>query len=64
MDEIEYETFFKKKFLKMGFQSIYKKRSNHKVDGCCIAFKKNFFDLEKQLCVDFFIPGIEILNKY
>lgn len=63
MEEYEYEVFFKKKFLEMGYFSVYKKRNNNKVDGCCIAFEKNFFEIEKQIDVDFLVPGVEVLNK-
>lgn len=63
MEENEYKVFFKRNFLEMGFFSVYKKRNNNKVDGCCIALKKNFFEIEKQIDVDFFVPGVDILNR-
>ncbi|CAF0775888.1 unnamed protein product [Brachionus calyciflorus] len=63
MQASDYENFFRKKLNNMGLESVYKKRYGDKPDGCCIAFRKVSFEIVKHVDVDYFVPGVEILNR-
>ncbi|XP_008118933.1 protein angel homolog 1 isoform X1 [Anolis carolinensis] len=47
----------------MGFTCIYKRRTGRKTDGCAICYKQNMFQLISSNPVEFFRPGLDILNR-
>ena len=64
MQANDYEQYFKTRFISMGLESVYKKRfGDEKPDGCCIAFRRSYFEIVKHVNVDYFVPGVEILNR-
>ncbi|XP_030070615.1 protein angel homolog 1 isoform X1 [Microcaecilia unicolor] len=47
----------------MGFTCFYKRRTGRKTDGCAICYKHDRFSLLCANPVEFFRPGIDILNR-
>ncbi|XP_053139155.1 protein angel homolog 1 isoform X2 [Hemicordylus capensis] len=47
----------------MGFACIYKRRTGRKTDGCAICYKQSRFQLISTNPVEFFRPGLDILNR-
>ncbi|XP_032998207.1 protein angel homolog 1 isoform X1 [Lacerta agilis] len=47
----------------MGFACIYKRRTGRKTDGCAICYKQNKFQLISASPVEYFRPGLDILNR-
>ncbi|KAL8169134.1 UNVERIFIED_CONTAM: hypothetical protein K2H54_038473 [Gekko kuhli] len=47
----------------MGFGCIYKRRTGRKTDGCAICYKQNKFQLISANPVEYFRPGLDILNR-
>lgn len=46
-----------------GYHCEYKRRTGHKMDGCMVAFKKSRFTLFSSHPVEYFRPGIPILDR-
>uniref|UniRef100_A0A8D0HEZ0 Protein angel homolog 1 n=1 Tax=Sphenodon punctatus TaxID=8508 RepID=A0A8D0HEZ0_SPHPU len=47
----------------MGYMCFYKRRTGIKTDGCAICYKQNKFRLISVSPVEFFRPGLDILNR-
>ncbi|XP_060118114.1 protein angel homolog 1 [Heteronotia binoei] len=47
----------------MGFACIYKRRTGRKTDGCAICYKQSMFQLISANPVEYFRPGLDILNR-
>ncbi|XP_077179427.1 protein angel homolog 1 isoform X2 [Paroedura picta] len=47
----------------MGFACIYKRRTGRKTDGCAICYKQSKFQLISANPVEYFRPGLDILNR-
>ncbi|XP_061467803.1 protein angel homolog 1 [Rhineura floridana] len=47
----------------MGFACIYKRRTGRKTDGCAICYKQSKFQLISTSPVEYFRPGLDILNR-
>ncbi|XP_066483702.1 protein angel homolog 1 isoform X1 [Tiliqua scincoides] len=47
----------------MGFACIYKRRTGRKTDGCAICYKQSRFQLISASPVEYFRPGLDILNR-
>ncbi|XP_075050736.1 protein angel homolog 1 [Mixophyes fleayi] len=47
----------------LGYSCHYKRRTGRKTDGCCTSFKAHRFTLLSESHVEFFRPGIEVLNR-
>ncbi|XP_038600267.1 protein angel homolog 1 isoform X2 [Tachyglossus aculeatus] len=47
----------------MGFTSFYKRRTRCKTDGCAICYKHTRFRLLSSSPVEYFRPGLELLNR-
>ena len=49
--------------LHVGYDGLYKKRTGDKEDGCATFWKDSKFKLEKGLPVEYFKPGIHVLDR-
>lgn len=47
----------------LGFACIYKRRTGRKTDGCAICYKQSKFQLISASPVEYFRPGLDILNR-
>ncbi|XP_028922594.1 protein angel homolog 1 isoform X2 [Ornithorhynchus anatinus] len=47
----------------MGFTSFYKRRTGRKTDGCAICYKHTRFRLLSSSPVEYYRPGLELLNR-
>uniref|UniRef100_A0A8C5QDJ8 Endonuclease/exonuclease/phosphatase domain-containing protein n=1 Tax=Leptobrachium leishanense TaxID=445787 RepID=A0A8C5QDJ8_9ANUR len=47
----------------MGYSCHYKRRTGSKTDGCCTCFKSSRFALLCESHVEYFLPGIHVLNR-
>ncbi|XP_042319522.1 protein angel homolog 1 isoform X1 [Sceloporus undulatus] len=47
----------------MGFTCVFKRRTGSKTDGCAICYKQGMFQLITVNPVEFFRPGLDILNR-
>ncbi|KAK6634992.1 hypothetical protein RUM44_000241 [Polyplax serrata] len=56
-------TFYNYHLEKLGYQGIYKRRTNDKVDGCAVYFKKDKFNLVQHLTVELYKPSVYLLNR-
>ncbi|XP_067001650.1 protein angel homolog 2 isoform X2 [Anabrus simplex] len=56
------ESFYSK-LADLGYTGIYKQRTGNKVDGVAIYYKNNVFDMLDYTTVEFYQPGIELLNR-
>ena len=49
--------------LPTGYKCRYKVRTGDKRDGCAICFKRSRFDLLSWKPVEYFHPGVAVLNR-
>ncbi|XP_063295709.1 protein angel homolog 1 [Pelobates fuscus] len=47
----------------LGYSCHYKRRTGRKTDGCCTCFKLSRFTLLHERHVEYFRPGIQVLNR-
>ncbi|XP_053553361.1 protein angel homolog 1 [Bombina bombina] len=47
----------------LGYSCHYKRRTGRKTDGCCTCYKTHRFTLLSENHVEFFRPGIDLLNR-
>ncbi|XP_019374306.1 PREDICTED: protein angel homolog 1 [Gavialis gangeticus] len=47
----------------MGFVSFYKRRTGKKTDGCAVCYKHARFQLVSVSPIEYFRPGLDILNR-
>ncbi|XP_028352019.1 protein angel homolog 1 [Physeter macrocephalus] len=47
----------------MGFSCFYKRRTGYKTDGCAVCYKPTRFRLLCASPVEYFRPGLELLNR-
>ncbi|EOB05505.1 Protein angel-like protein 1, partial [Anas platyrhynchos] len=50
-------------FKKMGFACFYKRRTGRKTDGCAVCFKDSRFQLISVSPIEYFRPGLDVLNR-
>ncbi|NWI95356.1 ANGE1 protein, partial [Pitta sordida] len=50
-------------FKEMGFACFYKRRTGMKTDGCAVCYKRNRFQLISLSPIEYFRPGLDILNR-
>ncbi|NXM37205.1 ANGE1 protein, partial [Oxyruncus cristatus] len=50
-------------FKEMGFACVYKRRTGTKTDGCAVCYKHSRFQLISLSPVEYFRPGLDILNR-
>ncbi|NXR22452.1 ANGE1 protein, partial [Cinclus mexicanus] len=50
-------------FKEMGFACFYKRRTGTKTDGCAVCYKHSRFQLISLSPIEFFRPGLDILNR-
>ncbi|XP_065205235.1 protein angel homolog 2 isoform X2 [Planococcus citri] len=55
--------FFNTHLEALGYKGIYKKRTNDKEDGCAIYYRVEKFDLKEYATVEYYQPGIQLLNR-
>lgn len=46
-----------------GYLYIYKKRTGIRTDGCAIFYKNSKFNLVEYAAVEFYQPGVSLLNR-
>lgn len=63
MDSSLLKSFYNYNLNRLGYQGIYKQRTNDKLDGCAIYFKKKKFNLVKQMTVELFKQSVHLLGK-
>lgn len=51
------------RYFVLGFACIYKRRTGRKTDGCAICYKQSRFQLISANPVEYFRPGLDILNR-
>ncbi|XP_072931371.1 protein angel-like isoform X2 [Epargyreus clarus] len=54
---------FYSKFEKSGYYGIYKQKTGHREDGCAIYFKRDVFDMDDHLSVEYYQPEMPLLNR-
>lgn len=47
----------------VGYEGVYKKRTNDKVDGCATFYKREKFVCEKVVPVEYYCPDIGLLDR-
>lgn len=47
-----------------GYRGIYKQRTGHNTDGVAIYYKTDVFQLADHTTVEYFQPGIDILDRH
>ncbi|XP_010290212.1 PREDICTED: protein angel homolog 1, partial [Phaethon lepturus] len=50
-------------FKEMGFACFYKRRTGTKTDGCAVCYKHSRFQLISFSPIEYFRPGLDILNR-
>ncbi|NXQ21411.1 ANGE1 protein, partial [Peucedramus taeniatus] len=50
-------------FKEMGFACFYKRRTGTKTDGCAVCYKCSRFQLISLSPVEYFRPGLDVLNR-
>ncbi|XP_068255754.1 protein angel homolog 1 isoform X2 [Nyctibius grandis] len=50
-------------FKQMGFACFYKRRTGTKTDGCAVCYKHSRFQLINLSPVEYFRPGVDVLNR-
>ncbi|XP_047364162.1 protein angel isoform X1 [Vespa velutina] len=59
----KYLNEFLKPFKELGYKYLYKKRTNDKEDGLLLLYHSDQFNLVDYMKVEFYQPGIELLNR-
>ncbi|XP_053624563.1 protein angel homolog 1 isoform X2 [Plodia interpunctella] len=54
---------FYAKFEKIGYTGIFKQKTGHREDGCAIYYKQDLFEKSDQCSVEYYQPGLSILNR-
>lgn len=47
----------------LGYNGVFKKRTNHHGDGCAIYYKNNKFTLKEKVTVEYNQPGVNLLDR-
>ncbi|XP_031437489.1 protein angel homolog 2 isoform X2 [Clupea harengus] len=63
VQEDHYETQIKPSLESLGYHCEYKKRTGKKPDGCAVVFKQDSFSLVSCHPVEYFKPGIPLLDR-
>ncbi|NXM62225.1 ANGE1 protein, partial [Illadopsis cleaveri] len=50
-------------FKEMGFECFYKRRTGTKTDGCAVCYKHSRFQLISLSPIEYFRPGLDVLNR-
>ncbi|NXM17904.1 ANGE1 protein, partial [Ploceus nigricollis] len=50
-------------FEEMGFACFYKRRTGTKTDGCAVCYKRSRFQLISLSPIEYFRPGLDVLNR-
>ncbi|NXW79314.1 ANGE1 protein, partial [Hirundo rustica] len=50
-------------FKEMGFACFYKRRTGTKTDGCAVCYKHSRFQLISLSPIEYFRPGLDVLNR-
>ncbi|NXW61223.1 ANGE1 protein, partial [Eurystomus gularis] len=50
-------------FKEMGFACFYKRRTGTKTDGCAVCYKHSKFQLISLSPIEYFRPGLDVLNR-
>nr|XP_009673958.1 PREDICTED: protein angel homolog 1 isoform X1 [Struthio camelus australis] len=50
-------------FRMMGFACFYKRRTGRKTDGCAVCYKHSKFQLISVSPIEYFRPGLDVLNR-
>ncbi|XP_009992270.1 PREDICTED: protein angel homolog 1 [Chaetura pelagica] len=50
-------------FKEMGFACVYKRRTGTKTDGCAVCYKHSRFQLISLSPIEYFRPGLDVLNR-
>ncbi|XP_033127773.1 uncharacterized protein LOC117125384 [Anneissia japonica] len=66
LQEVEEDKFFQvfqPEFRRLGFSGVFKKRTGEKRDGCAIFYRDQCFQLEKHCSVEYYQPGVYLLDR-
>ncbi|XP_050683048.1 protein angel homolog 2 isoform X2 [Leptidea sinapis] len=50
-------------FEKLGYDGLFKQKTRHRDDGCAIYIKKSQFEILENNTVEYFQPGLPVLNR-
>ncbi|CDR95622.1 endonuclease/exonuclease/phosphatase family domain containing protein, putative [Babesia bigemina] len=53
VDEAEYENFFSGEFQRLGYRSVFKKKKSPKLDGVCILYQEERFEVLSHKDIEF-----------
>lgn len=59
----KYLNEFLKPFKELGYKYLYKKQTNNKEDGLLLLYHSDQFNLVDYMKVEFYQPGIKLLNR-
>lgn len=51
-------------YLLAGYKGIYKRRTGNNIDGVAIYYKTDVFQLADYTSVEYFQPGIDVLDRH
>ncbi|POI31229.1 hypothetical protein CIB84_005020 [Bambusicola thoracicus] len=63
VQENHYREQLEPSFMKMGFACFYKRRTGRKTDGCAVCYKQSRFQLITVSPIEYFRPGLDVLNR-
>ncbi|XP_048804960.1 protein angel homolog 1 isoform X1 [Lagopus muta] len=63
VQENHYREQLEPAFVKMGFACFYKRRTGRKTDGCAVCYKQSRFQLITVSPIEYFRPGLDVLNR-
>ncbi|NXG78060.1 ANGE1 protein, partial [Baryphthengus martii] len=63
VQENHYREQLEPTFKEMGFACFYKRRTGTKTDGCAVCYKHSRFQLITLSPVEYFRPGVDVLNR-
>lgn len=63
LQEDHYEQVFKPELERLGYGTLYKRRTGDKHDGCGIFFRRSLFELELCQAVEFVREGVPVLDR-
>ncbi|XP_068110597.1 protein angel homolog 1 [Hyperolius riggenbachi] len=63
VQEDHYRDQIKPSLTALGYSCHYKRRTGRKTDGCATCYKTQRFTLMQESHVEFFRPGIDVLNR-
>ncbi|XP_002739940.2 protein angel homolog 2-like [Saccoglossus kowalevskii] len=63
VQEEHFQTFYQPQLALLGYEGVFKRRTGDKHDGCATFFLTSQFELETYRLIQYYKPGVYLLNR-